>query len=76
MSLVLDALAKGLFGAIVNAFNAWRRDRALQRLGYTEAQRDGLQSAAEVLAAALAARDRSRADADERERLRERARGG
>lgn len=76
MSLILDAIAKGLFVAVAEAFNAWRRDRALRRLGYTEAQRDGLQSAAEVLAAALKARDRVRVDADERERLRERARGG
>lgn len=76
MQTLLSAVLKGLFGAILDAFAAWRRDKALERLGYTEAQRDGLQTAADVLERALRARDAARADPDARERLRDAARGG
>jgi hypothetical protein len=57
---VIAALVKAalgaLLGAAAEALNDWRRDRALQTLGYTEAQRDNLSTWQERVAAAQGAR--------------------
>jgi hypothetical protein len=35
---LLSAVLGAVFGAVVDGINAWRRDRALRDLGYSEAQ--------------------------------------
>jgi hypothetical protein len=40
MKVFLESFLGALFGQIVEAINAWRRDKALEELGYTKAQRD------------------------------------
>jgi len=54
---LVRAALDALFGAAAEALARWRRDRALARLGYSEAQRD-----------AARARERARATADEIDR--------
>lgn len=63
MKALLESFLGALFGQIVEAINAWRRDKALEELGYTKAQRD-------LAAGALDEANRARAARDDVERRR------
>lgn len=71
---LLRALLDALFGALVAGISEWRRDRSLERLGYTEAQRDQARTTIEARLAADRARrevrDAAAAGGDPPERVR------
>lgn len=61
MTAIINLLLKAVLGGLVDAFNAWRRDQDLQKLGYTTAQRDQAVQSLTAANAVVAAQQRSEA---------------